>query len=60
MISTENNFNPKNIKILSIDFETRQIPDGVSIRDKIFAVGFYSNSGFMEAVHLDDPRFENE
>jgi DNA polymerase elongation subunit (family B) len=60
MISTKNNFNPKNIEILSIDFETRQIPDGLSIRDQIFAVGFCSNSGFTEAVHLNDPRFENE
>jgi DNA polymerase elongation subunit (family B) len=49
MISTKNNFSPKNIKILSIDFETRQITGGVSIRDQIFAVGFYSSPvGFYD------------
>ena len=46
MISTKDNFNSKNIKILSIDFETRQISDGTSTRNQIFAAGFYSNNGF--------------
>ncbi|MGA9149281.1 MAG: hypothetical protein WBZ36_01785 [Candidatus Nitrosopolaris sp.] len=57
MISTKDNFNSKNIKILSLDFETRQIFDGISTRNQIFAVGFSSNTGFSESVHLEDDRF---
>ena len=60
MISTKDNFNRKNIKILSIDFETRQIADGISTRNQIFAAGFYSNSGFKEAIHLSDSKFNND
>ena len=60
MISTRDNFNRKNITILSIDFETRQIPDGVRIRNQIFAAGFYSNNGINEAIHLEDGKFNND
>jgi hypothetical protein len=52
--------NRKNIKILSIDFETRQVAEGARIRNQIFAVGFYSNNGFIEAIHLEDNKFNND
>ncbi|MGB8936911.1 MAG: DNA polymerase domain-containing protein [Candidatus Nitrosopolaris sp.] len=57
MISTKANCSSKNIKILSLDFETRQIFDGIRTRNQIFAAGFSSNIGFSEAVHLEDDRF---
>ncbi|MGB6528065.1 MAG: DNA polymerase domain-containing protein [Candidatus Nitrosopolaris sp.] len=57
LISTKDNFNPKNIKILSIDFETRQVAEGTRIRNQIFAAGFSSKTGFSEAVHIEDDRF---
>jgi len=64
MISTtKDDFSPKNIKILSIDFETRQITeDGNNniTRSQIFAAGFCSNTGFKEAIHLEDTKFDND
>jgi hypothetical protein len=57
MISTKANCSSKNIKILSLDFETRQIFDGIRTRNQIFAAGFSSNTGFSEAVHIEDDRF---
>ena len=62
MISTKDDFSPKNIKILSIDFETRQIreDDNNITRNQIFAAGFYSNTGFKEAIHLEDSKFNND
>jgi len=60
MISTKDNFNSKNIKILSIDFETRHIEDGICSRNQIFAAGFSSNTGFSEAVHLEDDKFRDD
>src|SRR5215469_4239220 len=57
MISTKDNFNSENIKILSLDFETRHIADGICNRNQIFAAGFSSNIGFNEAAHLEDYRF---
>jgi hypothetical protein len=56
MIPTTDDF--KNIKILSIDFETRPVAKHNRIRNQIFAAGFYSNNGFNEAVHLED--FNND
>jgi hypothetical protein len=53
MISTKDNFNSENIKVLSLDFETRHIADGTCNRNQIFAAGFSSNTGFSEAVHLE-------
>ena len=62
MISTGCGFSAKNIKILSIDFETRQIITGNNntTRNQIFAAGFYSNTGFREAIHLEDAKFNND
>jgi DNA polymerase elongation subunit (family B) len=60
MISTKNNLNRKNIKILSIDFETRQIFDRLGARNQTFAAGFCPNTGFKEAIHLEDSRFKND
>jgi hypothetical protein len=63
MISTaKDDFGPKNIKILSIDFETREIitGDNNTARNQIFAAGFYSNAGFSEAIHLEDSKFNND
>jgi DNA polymerase elongation subunit (family B) len=62
MILTKDNFSPNNIKILSIDFETRQIrEDGNNItRSQIFAAGFCSNTGFKEAIHLEHTIFNND
>ena len=62
MISTKDDFSHKNIRILSIDFETRQIrEDGNNItRSQIFAAGLCSNTGFKEAIHLEDTMFNND
>ncbi|HET7284751.1 MAG TPA: DNA polymerase domain-containing protein [Nitrososphaeraceae archaeon] len=62
IILTKDNFSPNNIKILSIDFETRQIrEDGNNItRSQIFAAGFCSNTDFKEAIHLEDTKFNND
>jgi DNA polymerase elongation subunit (family B) len=60
MISTKHPFSRKNIKILSIDFETRQITKDNISRNQIFAAGFYSNTGFKEAIHLEDSKFQND
>ena len=62
MILTKDNFSPNNIRILSIDFETRQIrEDGNNItRNQIFAAGLCSNTGFKEAIHLEDTMFNND
>jgi DNA polymerase, archaea type len=60
MISTTEDFNNKNIKILSIDFETRHVVKRKRIRNQIFAAGFYSNNGFEEAIHLEDDKFNND
>jgi DNA polymerase, archaea type len=63
MISTGCGFSPKNTKILSTDFETRQIITGDNntiTRNQIFAAGFCSNAGFTEAIHLEDSRFNND
>src|ERR1700758_1673065 len=59
MIPTTDDFN-KNIKILSIDFETRPVAKQNRIRNEIFAAGFYSNNGINEAIHLDDGKFNND
>jgi DNA polymerase elongation subunit (family B) len=56
MIPTK--YDNKNIKILSIDFETIEVTRQNSIRNQIFAAGFYSNDGINEAVHLED--FNND
>ena len=59
--STKDDFNSKNIKILSIDFETRQITEEGNnniTRNQIFAAGFCSNTGFKEAIHLEDSRVQ--
>jgi DNA polymerase, archaea type len=63
MILTKDNFSPNNIKLLSIDFETRQITeDGNNniTRSQIFAAGFCSNTGFKETIHLEDTMFNND
>src|SRR5215831_7218999 len=57
MISTKCAFNNKNIKILSIDFETRHMTKQNRIRNQIFAAGFYSNNGINEAIHLEDSKY---
>jgi DNA polymerase elongation subunit (family B) len=57
MIPTKHHFNDKNIKILSIDFETRRVTTDNRIRNQIFAAGFFSNNGFEEAIHLEDSKF---
>jgi hypothetical protein len=57
--STKDDFNCENIKILSVDFETRQITerdDNNNARSQIFAAGFCSNTGFTEAIHLEDSK----
>ena len=57
--STNDDFNPENIKIVSLDFETRQITEQYNnnnTRSQIFAAGFFSNTGFKEAIHLEDSR----
>jgi DNA polymerase elongation subunit (family B) len=62
--STKDDFNSENIKMLSIDFETRQVTEedngNNNIRSQIFAAGFCSNTGFTEAIHLEDSRFNND
>jgi hypothetical protein len=62
--STKDDFNSENIKILSVDFETRQVTEEDSsnntIRSQIFAAGFCSNTGFMEAIHLEDSKSNND
>ena len=61
ILSTKNDFNSENIKILSIDFETRQIAErDHNTRTQIFAAGSCSNTGFREAIHLEDSRFNND
>ncbi|HEY7080147.1 MAG TPA: DNA polymerase domain-containing protein [Nitrososphaeraceae archaeon] len=62
MISIKYDFCSDNIRILSIDFETRQITDEVNdvTRTQIFAAAFCSNTGFLEAIHLEDSRFSND
>ena len=50
----------KTSKILSIDFETRQITKDNITRSQIFGSGFYSNTGFKEAIHLEDRKFQND
>jgi DNA polymerase elongation subunit (family B) len=60
MISTKHAFSRKNIKILSIDFETRHITTDNITRNQIFGAGFYSNTGFKEAIHLEDRKFQND
>ncbi|MFY9868948.1 MAG: hypothetical protein WAK17_04455, partial [Candidatus Nitrosopolaris sp.] len=60
MISMKQDFNNKNIKILSIDFETRHVTKQNRIRNQIFTAGFSSNTGFSEAVHLEDDKFNND
>jgi hypothetical protein len=60
-ISTKDSFSSENLRILSIDFETRQVTYGNSAsRNQIFAAGFYSNTGIREAIHLEDGRFNND
>ena len=58
VISTKHDFNNKNIKIFSIDFETRHVTRQNSIMNQIFAAGFYSNTGLKEAIHLEDSDFD--
>jgi hypothetical protein len=62
--SIKDDFNSENVKILSIDFETRQVSkedgDNNNTRSQIFAAGFCSNTGFTEAIHLQDSRFNND
>jgi hypothetical protein len=56
-------FASKNIKILSVDFEKRQITEkrnNTITRNQIFAAGFCSNIGLIEAIHLEDSRFNND
>jgi len=60
MIPTKYDFNNKNIKILSIDFETRYVTKQNKIRNQIYAAGFYSNNGFKEAIILQDGKFNND
>ena len=64
MISArEHDLSSKNIRILSIDFETRQIAEQGNCgttRNQIFAAGFCSNTGINEAIHLEDNRFSND
>jgi DNA polymerase elongation subunit (family B) len=60
MISTKYKFNNKNIEILSIDFETRPVAKQNGVRNQIFAAGFYSNTGFNEAIHLEDDKFQGD
>jgi hypothetical protein len=60
VISTKHAFSRKNIKILSIDFETRQITKDNITRNQIFAAGIYSNTGVKEAIHLEDRKFKND
>jgi DNA polymerase, archaea type len=65
IISTKTNFNKENIRILSVDFETRQITikkgSNYNTRTQIFAAGFYTNTGFKEAIHLlSDSKFKND
>jgi hypothetical protein len=60
MISIMDDFNNKNIKILSIDFETRHVAKYDRIRNQIFAAGFFSNKGFNEAVHPEDDKFRGD
>ena len=60
MIPTKDHFNEKNIKILSIDFETKYVAKQNRIRNQIFAAGFYSNNGINEAIHLEDCKFRGD
>jgi DNA polymerase elongation subunit (family B) len=60
MIPTTEDFNNKNIKILSIDFETRHVAKHNRIRNQIFAAGFFSNNGFEEAIHIEDDKFQGD
>jgi len=54
IISTKTNWKG-NIRILSVDFETRQVTikkgknNNNIIRSQIFAAGFYLNTGFTES-----------
>ena len=48
LISTKDNFNPKNIKILSIDFETRQVAEDTRIRNQ----DILSLLGFLQTQDL--------
>lgn len=61
--STKSDFSSENIKILSIDFETKQVTEKGNnsiARNQIFAAGFYSNDGLKETVHLEDSKFNND
>jgi hypothetical protein len=60
--STKNDFNSENIKILSVDFETRQLTEGDNNDSTrtLFAAGFCSNTGLKEAIHLEDSKFNND
>ena len=61
-IKDDDHFSSKNIKILSVDFETRQITEEGNnsiTRNQIFAASFYSNDGLKEAIHLEDSKFNN-
>jgi hypothetical protein len=60
MISIKHDFDNKNIKILSIDFETRHVAKHNRIRNQIFAAGFFSNNGFKEVIHLEDSKFRGD
>jgi DNA polymerase I len=60
MIPTTDDFNNKNTKILSIDFETRHVAEHNRIRNEIFAAGFFSNNGFEEAIHLEGDKFQGD
>jgi DNA polymerase, archaea type len=63
IFSANEAFNSGNIKILSIDFETRLITGGDNndnTRSQIFAAGLCSNTGFSEAIHLEDNKFNND
>jgi hypothetical protein len=59
MISTKHAFSRKNIKTLSIDFETRQVTKNNNIRNQIFAAGFYSNIGFFTTATTTKPSSSN-
>jgi DNA polymerase, archaea type len=60
VILTKSDFNNKNIKILSVDFEMRQLTKRNGIKNQIFAAGFCSNNGVKEAIHLQDEKFNND
>jgi hypothetical protein len=60
MIPMKQDLNNKNIKVLSIDFETREIIRQNCTRNQIFAAAFCSNNGLREAIHLEDGKFNND